>query len=110
MSPCRERVRRKAEQENQLGALDPGYWKEGFNAAGAELAALPTQFDEHMLEKALEDRSRCLEVINSSPRIDCTGGCMHAAALSPWKWAGRLIHDCGGKRMRVPRRVVSLSG
>ena len=55
-------MRRKKEQENKLEALDPGYWEEGFNAAGAELLALPTQFDEQMLEKALEDRSWCLEV------------------------------------------------
>lgn len=67
MSSVRERVRRTEEQENQLQNLDPGYWEEGFNAAEAELAVLPSQFDELILERALENRSKCLEVIPSSP-------------------------------------------
>lgn len=67
MSPFRERVRRTEEQEKQLQNLDPGYWEEGFNAAEAELAALPAQFDELILERALENRSKCLEVIPLSP-------------------------------------------
>ena len=55
-------MRRKEEQAEQLEALDPGYWEEDFDAAGAELAALPAHFDEAVLEAELESRSWCLEV------------------------------------------------
>ena len=58
----REKLRRKEEQEDLLEALDPGYWEEGFDAAAAELAALPTNFDEALLEVELEGRTWCLEV------------------------------------------------
>lgn len=60
-------MRRKEEQEDQLEALNPGYWEEDFDAADAELAALPAHFDEAVLEAELESRTWSLEVWSSPP-------------------------------------------
>lgn len=76
----RARLRRKEEQEDQLEALDPGYWEEDFDAAGTELAALPAHWDEAVLEAELESRTRSLEVGNPHPEPHCCLSARDAAA------------------------------
>ncbi len=50
---CRSRKLRTQSHESLLEQLDEGYWAADFNAAGAELARLPPQFDQATVEAAL---------------------------------------------------------
>ena len=79
ITPRRSRKLRTQSHESLLEQLDEGYWAADFNAAGAELARLPPQFDQATVEAALSDRISCLEVCVGAWRSFAFKCCLNAA-------------------------------
>ena len=67
----RSRRLRTQSHESLLEQLDERYWGEVFDAAGAELAQLPPNFDQSMVEDALSNRISCLEASTLCKRLLC---------------------------------------